>query len=164
MRKLRKAFPLKKKNSTRVKQAASETTSKEASDEEDSENDSDPDLKRTLRCHKSRQKKLTKINLDEYVHDVWPFQFYSFFLPKYTYINVYSSYSVLPTDDVEEYLSDGMGYSDEDDENDIMDFARQKVSQPLWVLPFYALLPAHKQAKVNMSQRRLHFSYAQIID
>jgi len=48
-------------------------------------------------------------------------------------------------------ISDNSSNDDDDDDDDevpnkIMKFS----SKPLWVLPLYSMLPAHKQSKVNL--------------
>lgn len=66
----------------------------------------------------------------------------------YTYINIYFSYSVIPTD--QEDLTEDVYNFDEEDEDDVVDLVGLNSSQPMWVFPLYALLPAHEQAKVNV--------------
>jgi len=77
VRKLRKAFPLKKNNQPQIKLVNAEENkipTKEAMNEEFNEEDNsddDFDAKEALRRNKQRQKKqiiLPTINLDEYIH------------------------------------------------------------------------------------------------
>lgn len=56
-----------------------------------------------------------------------------------------SRYSVVPNDDTEgDRLEE-----DESDEEGLNDVDVPETQQPLWVLPFYSLLPASKQARVR---------------
>lgn len=115
VRKLRKAFPVRRKNTSTNRNL--ETTG--------SGSDSDDDriehgLKRALQIKRNQNKRrkrkiLPQINLDDYS---------------------------IPGDN--EYNSDeDLGNSESDDEEVIV-----HNSQPMWVLPLYALLPSHKQAEV----------------
>ncbi|KAH0955035.1 hypothetical protein HN011_004649 [Eciton burchellii] len=136
VRKLRKAFPLKKNNQPQIKLVnpeESKTSTKEAMNEEVNEEDNsddDFDAKEALRRNKQRQKKqiiLPTINLDDY--------------------------SVIPTDDthadfVNVQDDENNLDEDEDEDEDVIDFKGLTNAQPLWVLPLYSLLPSHEQAKV----------------
>ncbi|EFN84450.1 Probable ATP-dependent RNA helicase kurz [Harpegnathos saltator] len=129
VRKLRRAFPLPKRNKIKRTTLDNKTAPKEEADEEQSEKHSDSDddfnAREALRRNRLRRKKrrfeLPNINLD--------------------------NYSVIPTADTDEDpISEG---SDLDEDNeDFMDFVGLKDAQPLWVLPLYSLLPGHEQAKV----------------
>ncbi|KZC11400.1 putative ATP-dependent RNA helicase kurz [Dufourea novaeangliae] len=140
VRRLRKAFPIKKKKKQVQKKI--ETTQDTAnSDEKDKDtetksdcDDSDDDFrcKEAIRYNKLRQKKqiqLPTINLDEYVR------------AKYA-------------DDTHEDLIGGEENEeihldeDEDEDDDVIDLKLCANAQPLWVLPLYSLLPSHKQARV----------------
>nr|XP_012232791.1 PREDICTED: probable ATP-dependent RNA helicase kurz [Linepithema humile] len=133
VRKLRKAFPLRKNklfrqqvksiNLEKSKSPSKEVTNETQSEEDDT--DDDFDAEEALRRNKQRQKKrivLPNINLDDY--------------------------SVIPTDDTHEDLIDAQDDEDEDEDEDMIDFKGLTNSQPLWVLPLYSFLPSHKQARV----------------
>lgn len=139
VRKLRKAFPLKKDKYPQVKQTGTEAGNaslKETVDEEEHDEnrfDDEFDSKEALRRNKQRRKKqqmeLPNINLD--------------------------NYSIIPMDDTHEDLADIQDDEDnllldedEDEDEDVIDLKGLANAQPLWVLPLYSLLPAHKQAKV----------------
>ncbi|XP_011697160.1 PREDICTED: probable ATP-dependent RNA helicase kurz [Wasmannia auropunctata] len=131
VRKLRKAFPLKRIKQPQVKVVNTEKSeTSEASDKEQDEEKDDFDAEEALRRNKQRQKKqiiLPTINLDDY--------------------------SINPTDDTHEDLinaqdDDNNLDEDEDEDEDVIDFKGLTNAQPLWVLPLYSLLPGHKQARV----------------
>ncbi|KAL6256172.1 hypothetical protein P5V15_012288 [Pogonomyrmex californicus] len=135
VRKLRKAFPLKKNKQFQVKKVDSEkdgVPSKETSNKEDGEkedSDDDFDDKEALRRNKQRQKKqviLPSINLDDYL------------------VNPVDTHEdLINIQDDEDNLDE-----DEDEDEDVIDFKGLTSAQPLWVLPLYSLLPGHEQAKV----------------
>jgi len=47
-------------------------------------------------------------------------------------------------------LSGNSSNEDEDDDDYIPSKIMKLTSSPLWVLPLYSMLPAHKQSKVNL--------------
>lgn len=165
VRKLRKAFPLKKNKHPGVApiDAKKNDEAEEKTDEEHSEkNDSDEDFdaEKALRRNKQRHKKqivLPTINLDEYVHLCVCYCSYSNFVDSVTETFV-CSYSVNFTDDTHEDLFDAQDEEgnldeDEDEDEDVIDFKGLSSAQPLWVLPLYSLLPSNKQAKVERYAR-----------
>ncbi|XP_063988922.1 probable ATP-dependent RNA helicase kurz [Diachasmimorpha longicaudata] len=153
VRKLRKTFPYRKKtwekceNKLSRNEAEGKTKPKKSckpsedneGEEENQDSDEAPDsdedfhpksaLNRLKHKLKSLPNDLPTINLD--------------------------NYSSIPTDDTQEDLfseedDDPDVQLDEDEEDDdfVLDLHDVSTSQPLWVLPLYSLLPAHKQARV----------------
>ncbi|XP_011302239.1 probable ATP-dependent RNA helicase kurz [Fopius arisanus] len=144
VRKLRKTFPYRKKTWEKRK-GAKEAVQKRGGNEgnnQDKEGESEdhdgtdedenfhPEsalsrLKRKLKS-KAVAKDLPAINLDDY--------------------------SSIPTDDTQEDLfsedEDIHLDADEEDDEFALDLHDVTTSQPMWVLPLYSLLPAHKQARV----------------
>ncbi|XP_057318023.1 probable ATP-dependent RNA helicase kurz [Microplitis mediator] len=138
VQKLRKAFPYKKKRWTATKS----TIKNKDSEDNDSNNDDDDDddeaeelnAMNAIRRIKNKRKletiNLPKINLD--------------------------NYSAVPTDDTQEDFFDDDADDnddvnldeDEEEDEDILELKGLSGSQPMWVLPLYSLLPAHKQSKV----------------
>jgi len=57
--------------------------------------------------------------------------------------------------DIEMHSEDELIFSentseDEDNDDEIPNKIMKSTSSPLWVLPLYSMLPAHKQSKVNL--------------
>ena len=134
VRKLRKAFPIRNKDSKKPKKSREDKDSEKEQDASDKSGDDSEDdfrCKEAVRRSKMRQKKqieLPNINLDDY--------------------------SVVPTDDTHEDL---IGAEDdeellfdenEDEDDDAIDLKDCANAQSMWVLPLYSLLPSYKQARV----------------
>lgn len=136
VRKLRKAFPYKKRQEPRNKEKTRSENESRAHLGNNSDSD-DPDneynMKRAIRQAKITRKKLAsqlalpQVNLDDYK---------------------------LPEEDTEADLHDvGDSEAEESDselgsDTDVDNLNTLKGSQPLWVLPLYSLLPSEKQQQV----------------
>ncbi|XP_033224203.1 probable ATP-dependent RNA helicase kurz [Belonocnema kinseyi] len=126
VRKLRKAFPFRKKKGIRPK----ETDKKAENVEAESDQDSDTEFF----ARRSRRKLKGKSQVVE--------------LPRISL----NAYAATPTDgtrdDLMEMAGDGSEDDHSDDEDDGMDLSGVTNVQPLWALPLYSLLSSEKQAKV----------------
>ncbi|XP_012288521.1 probable ATP-dependent RNA helicase kurz [Orussus abietinus] len=139
VRKLRKAFPYKKKKWTSKKDNTNmlKENVKDGNDDNESNcSEEDHNLEKVMRRLKQNKSKrnseLPNISLDQY--------------------------SAVPTDDTQGDLLDDLELNDNDDENGFDDDEDEDEcalyldgtsnAQPLWVLPLYSLLPSYKQAKV----------------
>jgi len=62
---------------------------------------------------------------------------------------VFGRYSVVPIDDTE---GDRLEEDCSSDDDDLLAEELPPDREPMWVLPFFSLLPAYKQAKVGTPQ------------
>ncbi|XP_034939806.1 probable ATP-dependent RNA helicase kurz isoform X2 [Chelonus insularis] len=149
VQKLRKRFPYRKAqwmkvsdksksqdNKKEVKKNKEVKKSKEEKDDErDEEDEEELNARNAIRRLKNK-KKLQEIQLPNIDLDI---------------------YSAVPMDDTQQDLlkagendpnDEELLDENEDDDEDILEIEGSSTSQPMWVLPLYSLLPAHKQAKV----------------
>ncbi|KAG8039658.1 hypothetical protein G9C98_000387 [Cotesia typhae] len=136
VKKLRKAFPYKKKKWEATNSQIKDSDFKNNdSDSNEDETEEDINFMNAFRRIKNKRK-LKTINLPRIDLD---------------------NYSAVSTDDTQEYSFDLDGNDDDpldleededQDDEDILKLNNQLDSQPMWVLPLYSLLPAHKQAKI----------------
>lgn len=125
IKRLRKAFPYRRKDAATTKENSTEKAS-------ESDDDSDElDMKKAIKNSKKAKKvlhsmlSLPQISLDNYK---------------------------LPADDTDadllDYNSDSNSDGSASDEEDSLNVVGLKNTQPMWVLPLYSLLPSDKQARV----------------
>ncbi|KAG4070654.1 hypothetical protein HA402_013574 [Bradysia odoriphaga] len=126
VRRLRKAFPYRKKDAAKKDGNSSEKVSVSGDDSDD-----EMDMKKAIKNSKKAKKKLhsmlqlPQISLDNYK---------------------------LPSDDTDADLLDYCSDNDSDDsaseEEDSLNIVGLNTTQPMWVLPLYSLLPSDKQSRV----------------
>lgn len=139
MRKLRRAFPCNARTKENMKNKRnlsknetgnmdSETGGEVEIDEEEMELDMQKAIQNARKARRKHKGEVTlpDINLD--------------------------NYSVIPGDDTEVDLleEDDLGDIESDEDEDGLHLRGLSVSQPLWVLPMYSLLPSNKQALVSI--------------
>lgn len=129
VRKLRRTFPYNPAENDKKKKSSDDTIKKDQEESKANESDDELNIRKAIKQMKKSKKKLAnqmaipKMNLDNYK---------------------------LPSDDTEADLLDNVENDCESEsENELEQSSLTlKGSQPLWVLPLYSLLPAHRQAMV----------------
>lgn len=129
VRKLRRSFPYNPTENDKTKKSSDATIKKDPEESKANESDDELNIRKAIKQMKKSKKRLTaqmaipKMNLDNYK---------------------------LPSDDTEADLLDNAGNDCESESETELEQSSftLKGSQPLWILPLYSLLPAHRQAMV----------------